>query len=372
MFNRMKHYLSALRDNTYLVDIIMIGLVIAVVVCAVLYVRNKLTLKNRDCNALEKKYKSFPTLASVPSDGTGTYGHNLRDYYIKSAYNCCNPGTMADTWVDTCALKNAIKQGARVLDFAIYSVNNSPVIASSTSDSYDVKDTYNSVPFKTAMEAVNNFAFSGSSCPNSNDPIILHFRIMTKHQPIMATIAKTLHNVLGRRLLGSKYSHENQGNNLGAMPLRNFLGKVIIAVDRSNPIFEHTSLDEYVNISSGSAFMRCMRDKQIKFTHDTQELITFNKKNMTLVLPDLGDESPNPSAALTMQYGCQMNAMSYQFPSANLDHYNKLFADAGHAFILKPADLRFVPTTIAVPPLPPASHSARPRESKTDFYNFVI
>ena len=64
--------------------------------------------------------------------------------------------------------------------------------------------------------------------------------------------------------------------------------------------------------------------------------------------------------------------MAPSFPSTNLDHYDKLFADAGYAFILKPADLRFIPVTISVPPLPPLSHSSRPRESKTDYYNFII
>ena len=269
-----------LKDKTHLVEIIMVGVVIAIIVCVVIYIRNKLTLKSRDCKAIEDTYKKFPTLASVPSGENETYSHNLRDYYIKSAYNCCNPGTMANSFVDVCALKNAIKQGARLLDFAIYSLDNAPVIASSTSNNYDVKDTYNSVPFKTAMDTINNYAFSGSSCPNPNDPLILHFRLLTKNKSIMPTIAKTIHNVLSRRLLGSRYSHENQGNNLGAMPLQSFLGKVIISIDRSNPIFENTPLDEYVNIASGSAFMRSMRYKDIKFTHDTDELIAFNKKNI--------------------------------------------------------------------------------------------
>ena len=149
--------LNILKHKTRLVEIIMIGIVIAVIVCTVVYIRGKLALKSKDCRALEDKYPKFPTIASVPS-GTGneTYNHNLRDYYIKAAYNCCNPGDVANSYVDTCALKNAIKQGARCLDFAIYSVDNNPVVASSTSNSYDVKDTYNSVPFKTAMEVVNN------------------------------------------------------------------------------------------------------------------------------------------------------------------------------------------------------------------------
>ena len=236
-------FLGNLKDKTRLVQIIMFGMLITVIVLVVIYIRNKLTLKSRDCNYLEKDYPNFPTLSSIPAGDDSTYGYNLRDYYIKSAYNCCNPGSMVNSFVDTCALKNAIKQGARCLDFAIYSVDNNPVIASSSGNSYDVKDTYNSVPFKSAMEVVNNFAFSGSTCPNPNDPLILHFRILTNNQKIMPIMANTIFNTLERRLLGKAYSYENHGENLGADPIQKFLGKVIISVDKSNKIFENTPLD---------------------------------------------------------------------------------------------------------------------------------
>ena len=365
-------FLGNLKDKTRLVQIIMFGMLITIIVLVVIYVRNKLTLKSRDCDYLEKDYPNFPTLSSVPAGDDSTYGYNLRDYYIKSAYNCCNPGSMVNSFVDTCALKNAIKQGARCLDFAIYSVNNNPVIASSSGNSYDVKDTYNSVPFKSAMEVVNNFAFSGSTCPNPNDPLILHFRILTNNQKIMPTMANTIFNTLERRLLGKAYSYENHGENLGADPIQKFLGKVIISVDKSNKIFENTPLDEYVNICSGSPFMRCLREKDVKYTHDMQELINFNKKNMSIVLPNVGEDTENPSAAFSMQCGCQMIAMSYQFKSGNLTHYNDKFSQAGHAFVLKPADLRYVPQKINVPNPPPMTHSTQPWQNKTDYYNFTI
>ena len=32
----------------------------------------------------------------------------------------------------------------------------------------------------------------------------------------------------------------------------------IIAIDTSNPLYQHTKLDEYVNISSSSAFLRLL------------------------------------------------------------------------------------------------------------------
>ena len=57
------------------------------------------------------------------------FSYNLRDYYIKTAYNCCTAGEYKNDFVNVCALKNCIRQGARCLDFEIYSVKGSPVVA---------------------------------------------------------------------------------------------------------------------------------------------------------------------------------------------------------------------------------------------------
>ena len=95
-------------------------------------------------------------------------------------------------------------------------------------------------------------------------------------------MAKILTETLEPRLLDESYSYENGGKNLGADKIANFSKKVIIAVDKSNPIFVDTPLDEYVNIASNSVFMRALNNYDVKFTPDFSELIDFNKKNMTL------------------------------------------------------------------------------------------
>ena len=100
----------------------------------------------------------------------------LRDYYIKSAYNCCSSGSYKNNFVSICALKNVLRQGVRGLDFEIYSVDQQPVVSSSTENNYYIKETYNSISFDEVMSTIANYAFSNSTCPNPNDPIIFHFR----------------------------------------------------------------------------------------------------------------------------------------------------------------------------------------------------
>ena len=133
-------------------------------------------------------------------------------------------------------------------------------------------------------------------------------------------MANTIYSTIESRLLGKEYSYEYTGHNLGAVPLKEFLGKVIISIDRANPLFEDTPMKEYVNIASNSIFLRASREYDIKFTPDSKELIEYNKKNMTLSLPDLSAYNSNPSPALNFSYGCQWVGMCFQNFDSNMEY----------------------------------------------------
>jgi hypothetical protein len=309
---------------------------------------SKLNLNTQNCKNLESVYTKFPVIKNINPDNP-TYKHRLRDYYIKTAYNCCSSGKYKNDFVNLCALKNCIKQGARCLDFEIYSVDNLPVIASSSITDFSVKETYNTVPFAKAMEVISIYAFSGGNCPNPNDPLILHFRIMSNNKDIQNSMATALYNTLEDRLLGKEFSYENNGRNIGAFPIGNLMGKVIIMVDKSNPIFTDTLFNEYVNLASNSAFMRVLRFKDVEYTPDKEELIFFNKQNMTISLPNLSSNNKNYSSALAMTYGCQMIGMSFQNFDDNMKFYTQYFDEAGSAFVLRPDRLRYIPEFIPIP-----------------------
>lgn len=350
---------------------------IAFSICAVIlflmiyWIQRKLTLQKRNINRMKGNYPDFPLISNM-SSSNDNYNHNLRDYYIKTAYNCCATGGFKHDFVADDALKTCLRQGVRGLDFQIYSLDDQPVIAVSSETEFNVKGSYNSLPFSSVMKIISNYAFSGSTSPCPDDPLILHFRIMTKNMNILDKMAQDLSVTLNRRLLGKKFSYENGGENIGSLPIKSFRNKVIIIVDKSlaNPM--KTKLDEYVNLTSNSMFMRSLRYRDVKFTPDMQELIDYNKKNMTMCLPDLGDNPINPSSSLAMKYGCQLVAMSFQKMDANMLYYNKLFNEEGSSFILKPESLRYKPITIDIPDPPPKEYSYEEREIKSDFYNFKM
>jgi len=327
-------------------------------------------LKNGECDYMNNLYSSVNgNIRPINSNDPDCSG-NLYDYYIKTAYNACSGGSYKNDFVDICNLKAVIKQGIRCLDFEIYSVDDQPVVATSTSDSYHVKETFNSVNFGSVMDTIKNYAFSGGTCPNPTDPLLIHLRCKSNNQKMyskLADIFKSNTDIM----IGMNYSFESEGKNLGNVPLLQLQKKVILIIDRSNTAFlENDKLLEFVNITSNSFFMREYDFYNVKNNPDVNELTEFNKRGMTIVLPDKGDTPSNPSGITCRASGCQMVAMRYQL----VDNYlmeNTLFFDrAGYAFALKPHYLRYEPVTIPVPTPQNPDYSYATRNATTDYYSF--
>jgi len=312
---------------------------------------NKLSLNKNNCTNITKLYTEFPLISSINTTNPN-FKYKLRDYYIKTAYNCCSAGTFKNDFVNLCALKNCIKQGARCLDFEIYSVNSLPVIAVSSKIDFNVKESYNSVSFSDAMTIISTYAFAGSTCPNPNDPLILNFRIMSNNPVIYEQMSTILYNTLEDRLLGKQFSFENGGTNIGDYELTRLIGKVIIMVDKKNPLYTSTPLYEYVNIASngGAPFVRNMRYSDVIYCPDVKELQYYNQQQMTIVLPDISAKNHNFSTDLVMAYGCQMVGLSFQNFDKYMQLYSERFDDVGSAFKLKDEKYRYIPIYIRAPP----------------------
>jgi hypothetical protein len=329
-------------------------------------------MKVRDCKYMDDMFGTLNGKIRSIDTNNESYQYSLRDYYIKSAYNCCSGGNYKNGYVNSCVLKDLIKQGVRGLDFEVYSIDDQPVVATSTSDSYCIKETFNSVPFGDVLNIIRDYAFASSTAPNPFDPIILHLRIKSSNKPMYDNFAKLLesHNDM---LMGKKYSFEYHGKNFGSVELPEMAGKVVIIVDRSNLAFmESEAFYEYVNMTSNSIFMRALHYYDIINAPDMVELIEYNKLNMTIGMPDKGSNPENPSSITMRTYGVQMLAMRYQTVDTNLEENDLFFNEAGRAFVLKPEKLRYIPEVIPDPPAQDPNVSFATREVKSDFYQFEI
>jgi len=146
--------------------------------------------------------------------GTGITGeYSMRDYYVFSSYNSCNNNsTNTNNVVDTQSLKNVIAQGVRFLDFEIYSIQNEPVVAtSSIPNNYFIKESNSSLPFRNVFDSIINTSFNISTVPNPTDPLFVHLRIQSTNQKMFSNLALIFKNYENSGyILGPQYSFEYQ------------------------------------------------------------------------------------------------------------------------------------------------------------------
>jgi hypothetical protein len=373
MSTQSQDYLTMLKNmNEDFQSYMIFGFIFIILMVMISYIIYLTRLESSECNYMNTLYPSVDGNLRPINGGDPDCNGNLFDYYIKTAYNACSGGSYKNDFVDICNLKAVIKQGVRCLDFEIYSVNDQPVIATSTSDDYFVKETFNTVSFGDIMSTINSYGFSGGTCPNPTDPILIHLRIRSNNQNIytsMANIFKSYDSVM----LGKEFSFENSGQNLGGIPLLSFRGKIILIVDKINNAFlENKQFLEYVNLTSNSIFMRAYDYYNVKNNPDINELTEYNKRCMTIVFPDKGVNPSNPSGLLSRAAGCQMVAMRYQMVDNFLLENTLFFDRCGYAFCLKPANLRYEPVTIPTPTPQNPSYSYATRNTSTDYYSFNV
>jgi hypothetical protein len=351
---------------------LILGFILLLVIMMIVYIIYLTKLQSRECSYINDLYGDVNgNLRSINLNDPDCSG-NLNEYYIKTAYNACSGGSYKNDIVEICNLKAVLTQGVRGLDFEIYSIDNDPVVATSTSDNYYIKETYNSVSFSDFMKTIKNYAFSGSTAPNPRDPILIHLRFMSNNQSMYSNLANIFKSY-DTILLGKEYSYETSGHNLGGEPLLNFMNKVILIFDRTNTSFlENKDLMEYANMTSNSIFMRAYSYYDVKNNPDLEELREYNKRNMTIVFPDSGSNPVNPNGILSRDAGCQMVAVRYQYVDNFLIQNTTFFDNCGYAFCLKPEDLRYKPVMIEEPTQQDPALSYATRNVTTDFYSFDV
>ena len=348
-------------DQTFITNMLVL-LIVFIICMLLLYILYTAKLEASECAYMTKMYGDVNgKIRSNTSDASDF----LCNYYVKTAYNCCSGGSYKNDYVNICNLKSVIKQGARCLDFEIYSVDGQPVVSTSTADNYYVKETYNSLKFADAMSIIQLYAF-GDGAPNKLDPIIIHLRFKSNN-PEMYTAISNVFQSYTTRMLGKEYSYVNHNHNLGLIQLSDLKSKIVLVVDESNKSFQDNhELVEYVNATSNSGNIRSYQYFGVKNVPSIDELSNYNKGSfMSIVLPDSGVNPPNPSADYARELGCQFVAMRYQYIDNFLLSDTNYFDTNGYAFVRKPEKMRFIPVTIdpPVPQNPELSYESKTAEA---------
>tara|TARA_B100000902_G_scaffold399914_1_gene473578 strand:- start:1436 stop:2722 length:1287 start_codon:yes stop_codon:yes gene_type:complete len=357
-----------------LAEIIIFVLIGLVIVIFVFWAYSLTSLQDRDCEKLNdiystnnshinpisiyNPYSNIPIAQYTPSNSMfDPSGGNARlfSYYVKTAYNCCSPGNFSNSFVSLCALRNNISLGARCLDFEIYSLDLEPVVSTSTQSSslitsFFIKETFNSLSLKDALYYIKYFALESSNggTPNYEDPLYLHFRIMTSQIQTINLIAKYILDILGDKILGTTYGQNNYNKSLSNKAIIQFCGKCIIMVN-DNPINSSvimgSELWPLINIFTGGDNYKLLKYSTIKNMSDDdfKNLTNYNKFYMTMVIPDNGNSSTNYDSRICLRAGCQFIAMNFQSFDSYLETYFSVFDEVGFSYILKPCSLRWIP-----------------------------
>ena len=352
--------------NKNLVLTIFLFLVIGLIVFALaLHLNTTLSKKNTNNASMIKGYEDLggTEIGSINS-GNAEHKHLLRDYYVMSSYNSCCGGNFTKDFVDIIPLKETIRQGARLLDFEIYSLDGEPVIAagegSNETGKYLLKGTYNSIPFSQVMNQVKMLAFSGSVAPNPNDPLFLSFRINTNNKNVLRTMAKDITRVFQGMFLPQKYCYDGKFSKTGKdiianIPLLDLKRKVVIIIEDVENNYKDTPLESLVNMSGkakdgqGMPFVNIYKNIDVTQVYDRKSMINENKKFIGITKPDFTKVKSNPPAAIHHQLGNQMVMMNFSELDANMLQYIKFFSEKGTAFRLKPDHLRYFEKKIAKP-----------------------
>ena len=363
MLETVKNSINLKKAKLVQLGVFMVGTLMVALLFIWSY--SKLTLSGSNCSNIKKTKLDvselqpfgYQKLQEEIDDPTKTYGdYRLRDFYVKTAYNCCASGSFSHDFVNECALENCIQLGARCLDFEIYSFDDSPIISVSTDKSFGVKETYNYLEFDRVMSKVSNMAFTSgldSAGFVSTDPLVLHFRIKTNHKEILDLMADSLNKHFYDKLLSRRFSYQYNGKDLGNIEMKYLNSKVIIITNNVEDInIEETKLFEYINIISGGENMRFTRNSNITLAGDMEEIKNFNKERMSICIPDIdvspinmdwrqlthkeGIDPDDNTKTIPLGYGIQYVGMSFQNNDAFLKDYISEFNRHKSSFILKP------------------------------------
>ena len=364
------------KDSTgtiYLYITIFIITIILLVLFGWIY--DRLALEGRTCNKLDKYYKSNIGISYfvnantvVASSATSTTlskfdisNSILKNYYVKSAYNCCCGDGYKNNFVNLCALEKSISNGCRFLDFEIYSYNNKPIIASSTANSNFIKETYNSLSLDEVLTTITSRAFDAIHTNCNRDPLILNFRIMSTNLIMLEEIGNLFEQHLdlarsGEDTFRLMKQHNSTNGTILNVRMTDLYKTIIIICDfyPSNTIIdknnELSKLKTYISLKGKSEYCKTYRYTEI--AGKSTQFIDETKRSFVIVLPNLNNSVNNDEFVTAYSYGCNAIAMKYQTKDANLEQYIEQFTTAGnYSWNLKPTYLiANVPTSLAITP----------------------
>jgi hypothetical protein len=291
----------------------------------------------------------------------------LCDFYLASSSYSVFPGSKIYDYVSDSILPLAIKAGVRLVELDIYAdVNNKPVVGLKNQN-LGTDYAYNTVDFTDCCKSIGNNAFNSLNSPVSSDPFVLSLVFHTDKTVVINAAAELLKTSACRpHLLDNTFGFQRK--NLAIEPICNLQSKLIVV---SGGEIKGTLMDELTNMSWSTSHLRRLTYTQASQPHDYEELITYNRNHITMVVPDVGSDLVNSNPEILFTYGCQWIMMNYGSIDSMMELYIGEFQE--NSVVLKPAALRPLKTKkFKTPTQPDPAVSFQPMKHTSPIYNITI
>lgn len=314
---------------------------------------NLLFLQNRSCTRegmtvkgnVDYELNRIQNQISSGISSVSQTNYPIRQYCIKSSYNTALSGK----YVSVDAIKYVLSRGCRFVDFEIFLIDDEAQVAYTDDPTFVTVTTKNYITLNEALKHVAIHAFSSPS-PNMHDPLFIQFRIKSKNPKIFNLVGMAVDNYLSNKLYRGKVT--------GSTILSQLMGKVVLIIDKSlSPTYDKNenypkcfdnsekthdchNLSQYVNIESGTSFLRNYTYFNLSNQLTTPPSITDYDSFQTdvvllrIVAPDDTKNFYNPSSRDFIQnYGVQFISNRFYIKDSNLTFYEQIFSKYMTAFV---------------------------------------
>jgi hypothetical protein len=329
-----------------------------------------LSLTPSDTQALVKAKPIFSTYSKVtklaPLGCPQPQQYRMADFYMASSSYSVFPGSEVYDYVSDSILPLAIKAGVRLVELDIYSdINDKPVVGLKN-QKLGVDYAYNTVSLDACCVSIANNAFNSINSPVSSDPFVLSLVFHTDKTKTINAAAEILKTTCRSHMLDSTYSYQRK--NLAVEPICNLQNKLIIV---SGGAMKGTLMEELVNLSWSTSHLRRMTYTQASQPHDQDEMIEYNRNNITMVVPDIGEDLKNNNPQILFTFGCQWIMMNYGSIDNMMELYIGEFQE--NSIVLKPAALRpLKPKKYKKPTMPDPAVSFQPLRHTSPIYTATV
>ena len=326
---------------------------------------------HKDKKYIHKDYYVNRNLVNAISK-SGYEGKKLSDFYIKTAFNCCNVGYGTS---NVERLKTIISEGFRCLDFKLIYKNNT----------LHIENQPQNETFYNALEIIDTHCFSNSYCHNNEDPLIINIRLdenITKAETKLVykklrEMFKTLNSNKMDSTLSLLEKKDNSRSYVDVLTasLNDLNNKIIVMCNYNYTIVEDDAIDAkhellqyihfntdivknddtltsitttFTNNNKNNAIISMQINENLKT--DSTNLINLNKEYPMMLIPNSYNNLSaveNPTS-LEDIFGYTFRALEFSstndFSKEIVDPDMKVYVDefniANSAFILKPIKLR--------------------------------